>query len=100
MGQVKMLFANGTKGVVSTGTGPEMAGNGTLTQYLVSSLNILCGRFCREGEKSSIPRVFTPVTPRRAEVAPPMTPYGKGFPTSRIRGLGRPRLNWRPTVAV
>jgi anaerobic selenocysteine-containing dehydrogenase len=81
------MFANGTKGVVSTGTGPEMAGNGTLTQYLVSALNILCGRFCREGEKSSIPRVFTPVTPRRAEVAPPMTPYGKGFPASRFRGL-------------
>ncbi len=81
------LFAGGTKGVVSTGTGPEMAGNGTLTQYLVSSLNIICGRFCREGEKSSIPRVFTPVTPRRAQVAPPMTPYGEGFPASRIRGL-------------
>lgn len=81
------MFANGTKGVVSTGTGPEMAGNGTLTQYLVSSLNIICGRFCREGEQSSIPRVFTPVTPRRAQVAPPMTPYGEGFPASRIRGL-------------
>lgn len=81
------MFAKGTKGVVSTGTGPEMAGNGTLTQYLVSSLNIICGRFCREGEQSSIPRVFTPVTPRRAQVAPPMTPYGEGFPASRIRGL-------------
>ena len=81
------MFANGTKGVVSTGTGPEMAGNGTLTQYLVSSLNIICGRFCREGELSSIPRVFTPVTPRRAQVAPPMALYGEGFPASRIRGL-------------
>ena len=81
------MFATGTKGVVSTGTGPEMAGQGTLTQYLVSSLNIICGRFCREGEKSSIPRVFTAVTPRRAQVSPPMTPYGDGFPASRIRGL-------------
>ncbi|MGH6697643.1 molybdopterin-containing oxidoreductase family protein [Sphingopyxis sp.] len=81
------MFAGGTKGVVSTGTGPEMAGQGTLTQYLVSSLNIICGRFCREGEKSSIPRVFTAATPRRAQVAPPMTPYGDGFPASRIRGL-------------
>ncbi len=81
------MFAGGTKGVVSTGTGPEMAGQGTLTQYLVSSLNIICGRFCREGEKSSIPRVFTAVTPRRAQVAPPMALYGEGFPASRIRGL-------------
>jgi len=81
------MFAGGTKGVVSTGTGPEMAGQGTLTQYLVSSLNIICGRFCREGEKSSIPRVFTAVTPRRAQVAPPMALYGEGLPASRIRGL-------------
>jgi len=81
------MFATGTKGVVSTGTGPEMAGQGTLTQYLVSSLNIICGRFCREGEKSSIPRVFTAVSPRRAQVAPPMALYGEGFPASRIRGL-------------
>ena len=81
------MFAGGTKGSASTGTGPEMAGNGTLTQYLVSSLNILCGRFCREGEKSSIPRIFTPVTPRRAQVNPPMKLWGEGFPASRFRGL-------------
>lgn len=81
------MFAGGTKGVVSTGTGPEMAGNGTLTQYLVSSLNIICGRFCREGELSSIPRIFTAVSPRRAQVSPPMKPWGEGFDASRIRGL-------------
>ncbi|GGB53293.1 molybdopterin-containing oxidoreductase family protein [Blastomonas aquatica] len=81
------MFAGGTKGSASTGTGPEMAGNGTLTQYLVSSLNILCGRFCREGEKSSIPRIFTPVTPRRAQVAAPMKLWGEGFAASRFRGL-------------
>lgn len=81
------MFASGSRGSASTGTGPEMAGNGTLTQYLVSSLNILCGRFCREGEKSSIPRIFTPVTPRRAQVNPPMKLWGEGFAPSRFRGL-------------
>jgi anaerobic selenocysteine-containing dehydrogenase len=81
------LFAAGPRGVVSTGTGPEMAGNGTLTQYLVSSLNIVCARFCHEGELASVPRVFTPASPRRAGISPPMTPYGDGYPKSRIRGL-------------
>ena len=81
------LFANGSRGVASTGTGPEMAGRGTLTQYLVSSLNIICGRFCQEGELASIPRVFTPATERRAQVSPPMKPFGEGFPKSRFRGL-------------
>ena len=82
------LFAGGKRGAVSAGTGPEMSGQGTLTQYLISSLNILCGRFYREGEKSAIPRVFTPVdAPRRAQVAPPMKLWGEGYAASRIRGL-------------
>lgn len=81
------MFAGGVRGAASTGTGPEMAGRGTLTEYLVQCLNILCGRFCHEGEKVSIPRVFTPAPPRRAQVNPPSRPWGEGFPASRFRGL-------------
>jgi anaerobic selenocysteine-containing dehydrogenase len=81
------LFATAGRGVASTGTGPEMAGNGTLTAYLVTALNIVCNRFCQEGELSSIPRVFTAQTPRRAQVAPPARLFGEGFPASRFRGL-------------
>jgi anaerobic selenocysteine-containing dehydrogenase len=80
-------FATASRGVASTGTGPEMAGNGTLTAYLVTALNIVCNRFCQEGELSSIPRVFTAKTPRRAQVAPPARLFGEGFPASRFRGL-------------
>ncbi len=81
-------FAKAQKGCAVTGTGPEMAGNGTLTEYLVSSLNILCARFAQEGEKASIPGVFTAQTPRRAQVAPPMPMFGEGFARSRFRNLG------------
>ena len=81
------MFATASRGVVSTGTGPEMAGNGTLTAYLVSALNIVCARFCQEGELSSIPRVFTAASPRRAQVGAPIPMYGEGFPASRFRGL-------------
>ena len=81
------MFANGKRGVASTGTGPEMAGNGTLTAWLVSTMNIVCNRFCQEGELSSIPRVFTPVSPRKAQVGPPVALYGEGFPASRFRNL-------------
>jgi anaerobic selenocysteine-containing dehydrogenase len=81
------MFATSARGVAATGTGPEMAGNGTLTAYLVSALNIICARFCQEGEPSSIPRVFTAITKRRAQVAPPVPLFGEGFPKSRFRGL-------------
>ncbi len=81
------MFATSARGVAATGTGPEMAGNGTLTAYLVSALNIICARFCQEGELSSIPRVFTAMSKRRAQVGPPMALFGEGFPQSRFRGL-------------
>lgn len=84
------MFAGANKGRVVTGTGPEMAGNGTLTEYLVASLNILCARFNQEGDKVSAPSVFNPLsgTPKKAQVAPKVPTFGDGFEKSRIRGLG------------
>lgn len=84
------MFAGANKGRVVTGTGPEMAGNGTLTEYLAASLNILCARFNQEGEKVSAPMVFNPLMggPKKAQVAPKMPTFGEGFAKSRIRGLG------------
>jgi anaerobic selenocysteine-containing dehydrogenase len=85
------LFAQATKGRVVTGTGPEMAGNGTLTEYLVSALNIVCARFNQEGDKVANPMVFMPFAagPKKAQVAPPVPMFGKGFAQSRIRGIGK-----------
>ena len=84
------MFASAKRGCAVTGTGPEMAGNGTLTEYLSTSLNILCARFKQEGEKASIPGVFTVQTPRRAQVGPPMAMFGaEGMAKSRFRGLGQ-----------
>ena len=84
------MFARAERGCAVTGTGPEMAGNGTLTEYLVTCLNVLCARFKQEGEKASIPGVFALQTPRRAQVAPPMPMFGaEGMAKSRFRGLGQ-----------
>ena len=84
------MFGRASKGCAVTGTGPEMAGNGTLTEYLITCLNTLCARFKQEGEKASIPGVFTPQTPRRAQVGPPVPMFGaEGMAKSRFRGLGQ-----------
>lgn len=85
------MFAGGTKGCAVTGTGPEMAGNGTLTEYLATCLNTICARFKQEGEKSGAPRVFTsPRGSTRAQVADPVPMYGApGMAKSRFRGLGQ-----------
>jgi anaerobic selenocysteine-containing dehydrogenase len=88
--QAARMFAKAKKGCAVTGTGPEMAGNGTLTEYLVTCLNILCARFKQEGEKAAVPGVFTPQTPRRAQVGAPVALFGaEGMAKSRFRGLGQ-----------
>ena len=81
------VYAGAGRGAAWTGTGPEMSGRGTLIETLVAALNIVCGRFTREGETVPIPRVFTAVTPRKAEVTAPVQLWGDGYPASRIRGL-------------
>ena len=80
-------FSAARSGIASSGTGPEMSGDGTLIEYLLASLNIVCGRFVREGAPASPPRVFTAQAPRHAAVNPPMKLWGEGFPASRFRGL-------------
>lgn len=85
------MFAGGSKGCAVTGTGPEMAGNGTLTEYLVTCLNTVCARFKQEGEKCGVPGVFTiQMGKKRAQVAPPAPMFGvEGMAKSRFRGLGQ-----------
>ncbi|MBO6610030.1 molybdopterin-dependent oxidoreductase [Altererythrobacter sp.] len=85
------MFAGGSKGCAVTGTGPEMAGNGTLTEYLVTCLNTICARFKQEGEKCGVPGVFTiQMGKKRAQVAPPAPMFGvEGMAKSRFRGLGQ-----------
>lgn len=85
------MFTGGTKGCAVTGTGPEMAGNGTLTEYLATALNTICARFIQEGEKAATPRVFTtPRPPTRAQVGAPIPMFGApGMAKSRFRGLGQ-----------
>jgi anaerobic selenocysteine-containing dehydrogenase len=89
--QAARMYAKATKGRVVTGTGPEMAGQGTLTEYLVTALNIVCARFNQEGDKVANPMVFMPFAagPKKAQVAPPVQMFGEGFAQSRIRGIGK-----------
>lgn len=61
------LFAKGTRGNVTCGTGPNMAPRGTLTEYLVLVLNTLCGRWMRAGEELPNPFVLLPQAEGKAQ---------------------------------
>ncbi len=87
--EASRLFASATRGMVSCGTGPNMAQRGTLTEYLVLVLNTLCGRWVREGERITNPLVTMPARGRRAQALPrPEKIHGFGE-KMRARGLSQ-----------
>jgi anaerobic selenocysteine-containing dehydrogenase len=82
------LFATGPRGIAMTGTGPDMATRSNLANHLVECLNVVCGRFAREGELVRNTGVLEPRPRRRAEARSPRRSFETGHKT-RVRGLGR-----------
>ena len=81
------LFAQGPRGTATAGTGHNMSMRPNLSEHLTLALNVLCGRFNREGERIPNPGLLGPGTPRRAQALAPDPVFGKG-PQLRTRGLG------------
>ena len=81
------MFAAGPRGTATAGTGHNMAMRPNLSEHLTLALNVLCGRFIREGERIPNPGLLGPGTPRRAQASAPDPVFGKG-PQLRTRGLG------------
>ncbi len=81
------LFAGGRRGMVTAGTGPNMAPRGTLTEYLVLVINSLCGRWLRAGEVMPNPFVLLPERRGRAQAEPRPPAFGYGT-RLRVRDLG------------
>lgn len=81
------LFAKDSKsGGAFAATGPSMAAFSNTMQHMVDTLNIVCGRYRRAGQKIVADMINTPY-PVHAEVIPPQRGYAK-HPPSRIRGAG------------
>lgn len=79
------MFAAGPTGTSGTGTGPSMSPHPSLMEHLSLSLNVICGRYLREGQQIESGMLLQPATIKRAQV---IGPFGdpKG-PESRFRGL-------------
>ena len=87
------LFAAGPRGSASSGTGPDMGPHPSLTQHLISTLNAICGRYHREGERIPNPGVIVPEIPRPAQViAPALLPANLQFGEARSRFRNLPQM--------
>lgn len=79
------MFAAGPTGISGSGTGPSMSPHPSLMEHLSLCLNVICGRYMRDGQQIESAGFLQPDVPKRAQVN---GPYGnpKG-PESRFRGL-------------
>jgi anaerobic selenocysteine-containing dehydrogenase len=82
------VFARDSRrGAASSATGPDMSPNSNLAEHLIETLNVICGRFLREGESVPHPGAILPRWPRKAEVIPAPRWWEQGY-RSRIGGFG------------
>ncbi|KAF0966232.1 molybdopterin-containing oxidoreductase family protein [Rhodococcus sp. T7] len=80
------VFAGAARGMATSGTGLCMGPHSNLAEHLVAALNVVCGRYLREGERADDRAVLTRHQPARAEVAPATRAFERGF-RSRIGGV-------------
>lgn len=86
--QIAELFAKQcSTGAATSATGPDMGAHANLAEHLIESLNIICGRFLREGDVIDHPGLLTPRYPRKAQVMPAPRWWEEGF-QSRVGDYG------------
>jgi len=74
------MFGGGKKGMVTTGTGANMGPSANLVEHLAWCLNIVCGRYPREGDIAfTQPLLATPPRLPRAQVTPPTRSWESGY---------------------
>jgi anaerobic selenocysteine-containing dehydrogenase len=75
------------RGAASSATGPDMAPHANLAEHLIEALNVICGRFVREGETVPNPGAVNARWPRRAEVIPAPRWWEQGYRSRTGFGL-------------
>ncbi len=80
------LFAGARRAGANAGTGPNMAGRGNLTEYLMLALHTVCGHWLQAGETFTNPFTLLPAYTPRAQAEPPYQAWGYGEKL-RVRDL-------------
>jgi anaerobic selenocysteine-containing dehydrogenase len=73
------MFGEARRGMAKTGTGPDMGPHANIAEHLVHVLNVVCGRFPREGDRYAGSGVLSGRRQLHAQVSPPMRTWERGF---------------------
>ncbi len=68
-------FGAARSGMATSGTGPDMGPHANVAEHLVQALNVVCGRFPREGDRPGGVRVLERGPRYRAQALPPSRPW-------------------------
>lgn len=92
------IFAKAKRGLAVGSTGANMSGRSSLTEYLISCLNTICGRYLRTGDSVLNPGVLVSRAVPKAQARPPQPAV---FPDHKmsVRGLAMSVLGL-PTAAM
>jgi anaerobic selenocysteine-containing dehydrogenase len=91
------VFGAARSGMAMTGTGPDMGPWSNLAEHLARSLNVVCGRYPREGEAASGVNVLGSAKAPPAQVIPPDRTWERGFRSRAGYGLLKREL---PTASL
>jgi anaerobic selenocysteine-containing dehydrogenase len=83
----EMFALSGRHGMAASGTGPCMAPHSNLADHLIETLNAICGKFPRPGDRVPNPGVTRKREPVYAEVMPPDRTWER-TPRSRVGDYG------------
>ncbi|HXY94376.1 MAG TPA: molybdopterin-dependent oxidoreductase [Acidimicrobiia bacterium] len=80
------VFGNAARGMAKTGTGPDMGPHANVAEHLVQALNVVCGRFPREGDRYAGSGVLSGRRNLPAQASGPARTWDRGY-RSRL-GVG------------
>ncbi len=81
------VFGGGHRGMATSGTGPDMGPSANLAEHLIQTLNVVCGRFPRDGDAMAGVSVLGSGKPRPAEVLAPDRHWEHGYRSPTGYGL-------------
>jgi len=73
------IFADAARGMAKSGTGTDMGPDANVAEHLLQSLNVVCGRFPRAGDRYAGSGVLSGARALHAEVLPPDRTWERGY---------------------